>query len=154
MRGALRSRRAGISEIVGALLLLLVVVGLSATVFAFATNGFGNLSAGFSNLFSTSGSALSERVVVEQVTFNESGSSLGANIYVRNVGGNPATIAAIYVTNVTSSTLVLSSQLSQPQMNVGTFQNIAVRFTPDRGSVYAFTIATTRGNTVLVNAKA
>jgi flagellin-like protein len=150
-----RSRKAGISEIVGSLLLLLVIVSLSATIFAFATTGFGNLGSGFSSLFSSSGNALSERVVIEQVTFNESGSKLGANIYVRNVGGIPSTVAAIYVNNVTAGGLVLSDQISpQTQMNVGTFRNFAVTFTPDKGSVYSFTIATTLGNTVIVNEKA
>jgi flagellin-like protein len=150
-----RTRRAGISEIVGSLLLLLVIVSLSATIFAFATNSFGNLGGGFQNLFTTSGNALSERLVIEQVTFNESGGNLGANIYVRNVGGIPSTIAAIYVNNVTASALVLSDQISpQTQMNVGSFKNYAITFTPDDGSVYSFTISTTLGNTVVVNEKA
>jgi hypothetical protein len=129
-----------------------VIVSLAATIFAFATNSFGNLGSGFQNLFATSGNALSERDVIEQVTFNESGSHLGANIYVRNDGGIPTTVAAIYVNNVTAGAFVLSNQISpQTQLSVGAFKIFAVTFTPDHGSVYSFTVATTLGNTVIIN---
>src|ERR1700746_3563611 len=92
--------RSGISEIIGSLLMVLVIVALSTTVFAFATTNVGNFGNTFSNLFTNSGNALSQKIVIEQVVFNESGGALGANIYVRNVGTYPATLASIYVYNV------------------------------------------------------
>lgn len=150
-----RKRRAGVSEIIGALLMLLVVVGLSTVIFAFATNSVGAFSTNFSNLFSSSSSALTERLVVEQVTFNETGTSLGANIYVRSVGSLPVTAAAVYATNVTTNSLFLSKQLSPTtQLNPEQFQDIALSFVPDSGAVYSFTIAAQNGNTVTVDAKA
>ena len=94
-------------------------------------------------------------MVVEQVTFNETGAKLGANLYVRNDGINPATMAAVYVTNITSGKFVLSYNLSPAkQINSGSFAIIAVTFTPDIGTTYALTIASQLGNTVVTNAKA
>jgi len=135
--------------------MIVIVVGLSATIFAYATNGFSGLGSNLSNLFGNSANALSERVVVEQVTFNETGAKLGVNLYVRNDGVNPAIIAAVYITNVSASKFVLSYTLSPTkQINSGSFQIIAVTFTPDVGTTYSFTIATQLGNTVITNAKA
>ena len=135
--------------------MIVIVVGLSATIFAFATNGFSGLGSNLSNQFGNSANALSERVVVEQVTFNETGAKLGANLYVRNDGTNPATISAVYVNNVTASKFVVSSTVSPvKQINSGGFAIITVTFTPDVGTTYALTLATQLGNTVVTNAKA
>jgi len=151
----LKSRRSGISEIIGSLLMIVIVVGLSAIIFAYATNGFAGMGSNLSNLFSSSGNAIQERVVVEQVTFNETGAHLGVNLYVRNDGTNPAIIADVYVTNVTASKQVTAYAPSPAkQINSGSFAIIAVTFTPDVGTTYALTIATQLGNTVIVNAKA
>jgi hypothetical protein len=133
--------------------MIVIVVGLSAIIFAYATNGFSTMETNLSNLFGNSDSAIEERVVVEQVTFNESGSELGANLYVRNDGVNPTTIAAIYVTNMSASKAVTSSTLSK-QISSGSFALITITFTPDVGTTYGFTIATQLGNTVIVDAKA
>lgn len=133
--------------------MIVIVVGLSAIIFAYATNSFSGMGSNLSNFFGNSGSAIEERVVIEQVTFNESGSHLGANLYVRNDGVNPTIISAIYVTNVTASKAVTSVTLSK-QINSGSFANIAITFTPDVGSTYSFTIATQLGNTVVANDKA
>jgi len=150
-----KRKKQGISEIIASLLMIVIVVGLSATIFAYATNGFSGLGSNLSNLFGNSANALSERVVVEQVTFNETGAKLGVNLYVRNDGVNPAIIAAVYITNVSASKFVLSYTLSPTkQINSGSFQIIAVTFTPDVGTTYSFTIATQLGNTVITNAKA
>jgi hypothetical protein len=135
--------------------MIVIVVGLSATIFAYATNGFSGLGSNLSNLFGNSANTLSERVVVEQVTFNETGANLGVNLYVRNDGVNPAIIAAVYINNVSASKFVLSYTLSPTkQINSGSFKLIAVTFTPDVGTTYSFTIATQLGNTVITNAKA
>ncbi len=154
MKKAKKRRKQGISEIIASLLMIVIVVGLSATVFAFATNGFSNLGSNVSNLFGNSANALAERIVVEQVTFNES-SHLGANLYVRNDGTNPIAIAAVYVTNITASKFVLAYTVSPAkQINSGSFSIITVTFTPDVGTTYALTVASQLGNTVVTNAKA
>jgi|SRR5579875_1581799 len=145
----------GISEIVATVLMLAIVVGLSIVLLSYASTGLFSFASGFTNLLSNSGDALSEQVVIEQITFNKTGSQLGANIYVRNVGSVTAYVAAIYVQNLTSSSFVTSVQLSPSiQLNVGSFQQLVVHFTPDSGDAYSLTIATTRGNTVVADAKA
>jgi len=158
MTATLRKKKGsnrGLSEIVATLLMLVVIISLSVVVFGVATNSFGNFSNSFSNLFSNSSDSLSEQVAVEQITFNETGSNLGANIYLRNVGSNIVTVSAVYVTNITANAFVLSFQVSPTkQLLVSSFQNIAVKFTPNAGSTYSFNVATQRGNTVLANAKA
>jgi hypothetical protein len=136
--------------------MIVIVVGLSAIIFAYATNGFSGMGSNLSNLFGNSASALEEKVVVEQTIFNETGCScthLGVNLYVRNDGINPTIISAVYVTNVTASKIVTTSTLSK-QINSGQFAIITVIFTPDVGTTYSFTIATQLGNTVIVDAKA
>lgn len=134
--------------------MIVVVVGLSAIVFTFATNDFSGMGSNLSNLFGNSESALAERVVVEQTYFNETGCTcahLGASLFVRNDGVNPTFIAAVYVTNVTASKQVLVDTLSPAtQINSGSFAIITVLFTPDLGTTYSFTIATQLGNTVIV----
>jgi hypothetical protein len=136
--------------------MILVVVGASAIIFAVANNSFSSWASSFSNLFGNSSSQLGEKVVVEIVTFNESGSSLGANIYVRNVGQGDAAVSAVYVSNLTSdNSYVISDQIANPRnMLSGSFEIIAISFSPIAGSTYSFTLATTLGNTVTYNAKA
>lgn len=142
------------SEIIATLLMIVAVVALSGVLFVFASNGLSGLSSGFSNMLSSSGNSLSEQIVIEQITFNET-TMIGSNIYVRNVGSTALSVAAVYVQNALNNTLVGSFQLvPNVQINAGAFQNIAVRFTPTRGTTYGFTVATSAGNTVLTYAKA
>ncbi len=134
--------------------MIVAVVALSGILFVFASNGLSGIGSGLSNMLSNSGNSLSEQVVIEQITFNET-TMIGANIYVRNVGSTAVSIAAVYVQNALNNTLVGSFQLAPSvQINAGTFQNIPVRFTPTRGTAYGFTVATSEGNTVLTYAKA
>jgi hypothetical protein len=138
--------------------MILVVVSIGATVFAFATGGFSSIGNSFSSLLGTAGNQISEQVVIEQVVFVNTGvsSTSGANLYVRDIGVNAATIAAAYVQNVTAGTFV-EQYTGSPlpiSINSGSFQLIFVKnFIPDHGQVYSFTIATSLGNTVLINAK-
>jgi hypothetical protein len=136
--------------------MILVVVSASAIIFTVANNSFTSWASDFSTLFSSSSNQLAERVVIEQVTFNETGSNLGANLYVRNAGESAASISAVYVTNVTSgNNFVTSNQFSDPNsIEGGSFEIIPASFTPVSGSTYSFTISTSLGNTVTVNAKA
>ena len=78
------------------------------------------------------------------------GSQPGANLYVRNAGTNPITIAAVYVQNVTTNAFVGSFQLS-PALTVspGSFEDIAVSFKPTTGATYSFTVTTQLGTSVL-----
>lgn len=136
--------------------MILIVVGLGATVFAFATGGFNSFGSNFSNLAGNAGKQISEDMVVEQVVFVNNGNpnTSGANLYVRDVGVNSGTIAAVYVQNMTSNTFVEQSLTTLPiTIRSGAFQVIFVNnFVPEHGVVYGFTLATSLGNTVNVNA--
>lgn len=137
--------------------MILVVVGIGTTVFAFATGGLTNYGTNFASIMGTSGNQISEFVTVEQITFINTGnpSTSGANLYVRDVGTNPTTIAAAYVQNSTTSSFVeqFASSPLPVTINSGSFQIIFVKnFVPDHGMVYAFTLATSLGNLVDSNA--
>ena len=135
--------------------MILIVVALSATIFAFATNSFGQFSSNFQMVFSGSASTLTEKLVIEQIVFNVTGGALGANIYVRDVGQAAASIAAVYITLVSSNSILLNDQLSPAKnVNPGNFIDLAVSFTPTVGTVYYFTVAAQNGNTVGANAQA
>ena len=148
-------RRCGISEIVATLIMLAVVAGLGVLAFTFASSGLGSLSQSFSGLMGGSGDAISEKFVVEQVTFSTSGTQ-GADVYVRNVGSISTTLVSVYVVDQTSGTFVSQTTISTA-VNVGTFVDIphtTLTFTPSHGHAYSFTVTTSRGNSVIYNAKA
>jgi hypothetical protein len=136
--------------------MILVVVSASAVIFTVANNSFSSWTVDFSNLFGTSSNQLSERVVIEQVYFNETGQSLGANIFVRNAGESDVSVSSVYVMNVTSGNdYVTSDQFSNPNsLLAGAFEVVPASFTPVAGCTYSFTIATSLGNTVTIYAKA
>lgn len=137
--------------------MILVVVSLGTAVFAFASGSLTSFGSNFANLVGTSGNQISEIVVIEQVTFLNTGNpaTSGANLYVRDIGTNPTSIAAVYVQNSTANLFVeqFTSSPLPVSINSGSFQIIAVmNFVPDHGIVYAFTLATSLGNTVSANA--
>jgi flagellin-like protein len=161
---SLRTRRLGrakhgrraVSEIVATLIMLAVVASLGVLVFTFATSGLGSLSQSFTSLMGGSGDAISEKFVVEQVTFTTSGGSQGADVYVRNVGTISATLVSVYIVDQTSGTFVSQFTISTA-VNVGTFVDVphaTLIFTPAHGHAYSFTVTTSRGNSVIYNAKA
>ncbi len=151
-------RKSAISEIVATLIMIVIAVGIGVTVFAFATNGFNLYSNSFQSLFSNSANQIAEEVVIEQVAFINTGvaSTSGVTIYVLNSGGNPSTISALYVQNVTTSTFVGAFTGSPLPVTIysGAIQSVKILgFIPDHGTVYGFNLATSIGNTVLYNAK-
>ncbi|MGI0091944.1 MAG: archaellin/type IV pilin N-terminal domain-containing protein [Nitrososphaerales archaeon] len=147
-----------ISEIIATLLMIVIVVGLGATVFAFATSGFSSFGNSFYNLFQSSSNQIAEDVVIEQVAFTNTGmpSTSGITLYVMNAGVSPSTIEAVYVQNVTA-TVFVKQFIGSPlpvSINSGVVQSIVIAgFVPDHGTVYAITIATAFGNTVAYDAR-
>jgi hypothetical protein len=139
-------------------MMIVIAVGISVTVFAFASNGFNVYGNSFQNLFASSSNQITEDVVVEQVVFINTGTSStsGVTIYVLNAGGSSSTISALYVENVTSSSFVgqFAGSPLPVTINSGVIQSIKILgFLPDHGNVYGFTLATSLGNRVLYNAK-
>src|SRR3989442_10608954 len=150
---AKHGRRRAVSEIVATLIMIAVVASLGVLAFTFASSGLGSLSQSFVNLMGGSGDAISEKFVVEQVTFTTSGTQ-GADVYVRNVGTISTTLVSVYIVDQTSSTFISQTAISTA-VNVGTFVDIALHtFNPSHGHAYSFTVTTFRGNSVIYNAKA
>ncbi len=148
-----RKRRA-VSDIVATLIMIAIVASLGVLAFTFASSGLGSLSQNFTNLMGSSGNAISEKFLVEQVTFTTSGTQ-GADVYVRNVGTNPTTLVSVYIVDQTSNTFVSQTTISTV-VNVGTFANIphtTLTFTPSHGHTYSFTVTSSLGNSILYNAK-
>lgn len=138
--------------------MIVIAVGIGATVFGFATNGFSTYGNSFQSLFSNSANQIAEDVVIEQVAFINTGvpSTSGVTIYILNAGTNPSTISALYVQNVTSSSFVgqFTGSPLPVTINSEIIQSVKILgFLPDHGVVYGFTLATSIGNTVLYNAK-
>lgn len=151
-------KKGAISEIVATLLMLIIVISLGATVFAFATNGFSAFGSSFSSLFLNSSNQVQENVVIQQVAFTNTGtpSTSGVTLYVLDAGTNPTTIEAVYVQNATANTFV-SQFTNSPlpvSINSGVVQYIIITgFVPDHGRTYTLTIATSYGNTVAYSAR-
>ncbi len=145
-------RRHAISDIVATLIMIAIVASLGVIVFTFASTGLGSVSQNFANLMGNSGNAVSEKFVVEQVTFTTSGTQ-GANLYVRNVGSNPTTLVSVFIVNQTAGAFVKQVPLSSTTVNVGNFVNVFVAFIPKHGFTYSFTVSSSLGNRVIYNAK-
>jgi hypothetical protein len=136
---------------------LAITVSLGVFVFVYATGGLGTPSQNFANLVTSSGNAISEKFVVEQVTFTTSGGTQGADVYVRNVGTIPIALVSVYVVDQSAGAFISQFTLSPPTtVNVGTFASIphtTLTFTPLHGHTYSFTLASSLGNTVIFYAR-
>jgi flagellin-like protein len=150
-----------VSEIVSTLLLVAIVVSLGVLVFTFASGGLSSLTGSFTGLISGQGNAVAEHFVVEQVTFSFSG-TIGADVYVRNVGTIASTLVSVYVVDQSTNTFVAQFPLTTAQgaLNVGAVLNIPhtiVTFpasTLFHGHTYSFTVTSILGNNVIFYAKA
>lgn len=148
-------RRVAVSTIIAELMLLGIVVALGTIVYTFASTAFGNFGSGFSGVISNAGDALSERIVIEQVSFSPCPGQTNqqACIYVRNVGQLDVTVVSVYVTDLTLNTFIGSENLNL-QVRVQSFAAVGVSisgFNVLHGHAYSFTISTSRGNTVTYN---
>ena len=152
-----RSKRA-VSEIIATLLMILVVISLGVTVFAFASNGLTSFGNSFFSLFTNAGNAVQETDVISQVSFTNTGTAgtSGVTIYIGNDGNNPTIIETVYIQSITSSAFVEQFTASPLPLtiNAGLTGNVfASGFVPSHGTTYLITIATFLGNTVAYSAK-
>jgi hypothetical protein len=109
-----RARRRGrpaVSEVVSVLLLVAIVVSLGVIVFAFATDGLGTLTQGFTGLMSSQGTAVSERFSVLQAPFTIPGTN-GLGVLTldgsgtNEVAGSSTSIAATLTTSSGSDVII------------------------------------------------
>lgn len=154
-----RSRR-GISTIMANLTMLVIVVVLSSMLFIWAVSSFGAYQGGAGYWFSSRSIANQERISVEGVFFCTQSNNNYAQVFVRNVGTIPFTVASVYI----NSTLYQSPlQFSPIQVNVTQVAPIGLATGPTcgtalamtamgqsfvRGDVQTITVATLRGTVI------
>jgi flagellin-like protein len=169
--GRARGRRRGVSEIVGTLLMLAIVVSLGVLVFTFASGSLASLTQSFTNLMSGQGNAVAEHLVVEQVIFTITGSPTtgGATVYVRNVGTISSTLVSVYVVDETTGAFVgqfpvtmtvnVQAVAAIPYGSTGNSavcgsSSCGIAFIPVAGNTYQFTVTSSLGNSLVYNAEA
>ena len=148
LSGLNRGRR-GISEIVGALLLIVTTVAIAAIVLVFTTNSLGIQSSNFTNVLSNSGQALSDNMVVEQVQFT----SNVANLYLRNDGSTQILVATVYLLYANNNSEITFVTFSPPRsLSQGSFIVISVSYQYSSLIPYTFVIVAQDGSKVSINA--
>ena len=136
-----RSRR-GISTIMANLTMLVIVVSLSSLLFVWAISSFGAYQGGAGYWFSSRSIANQERLSVENVYF----ASNTMNIYVRNVGTIPFTIASLYLNGSQTSVSRAINVTQVYGFNIP-YNSFAVS-APAHGDIQKITVATSRGTVV------
>jgi len=155
-------RRRAVSEIVTVLLLVAIVVSMGLVVLAFASGTLGGLGGSFGALASNQGNAVAENFVVEQAAFCLTSScaatcspacTLGASLYVRNVGTISSTLVSVYIVDQSVNAFVKQVAISQT-LGVGALVDIpqtTLFFTPSQGHTYSFKVTSSLGNSVTFN---
>lgn len=102
----LRQERHAVSEMVGVLLLLAIVVALGVLTFSFASGGMSALSESYAGAMSNRANAALEKFAVEQVTFTSSGTLALDGTSTNQVGGVSSSIAATLTTTNANDVIV------------------------------------------------
>ncbi len=123
------------------LTMLVIVVSLSSLLFVWAISSFGAYQGGAGYWFSSRSIANQERLSVENVYF---GPSL-INIYVRNVGTIPFTVASLYLNGSQTS---VSRMINVTQVYGFAIPNTLAGSAPAHGDIQKVTVATSRGTVV------
>jgi hypothetical protein len=126
------------------LTMLVIVVSLSSLLFVWAISSFGAYQGGAGYWFSSRSIANQERVSVENVYF---GSNV-MNIYVRNVGTIPFTIASLYLNGSQTSVSRVINVTQVYGFSVGYNAFAPSVPGPAHGDVQKVTVATSRGTVV------
>lgn len=147
--------RPGVSDIIGILLMLSIVIALGAVAFIASSGAMSGLSENYAAGMAQRANARAERFAIEQVAFSFSGTT-GADVYVRNTGTIPTTLVGVYISDLTSGSFVSQTTLSTT-VNVGAFIDIShatLTFTPSHGHEYSFTVVSSLGNSEVHEAEA
>src|SRR5271169_2196607 len=91
-------KRRGVSEIVGILLMLAIVVSLGVLIFTFASGGLNSLSGNYAAAMSGKAQALSQKFAIEQVAFAFSGTLALDGSSSNQVGGASSSIGTTLTT--------------------------------------------------------
>lgn len=163
-------RTLAVSTVIANMMMITITLGLAAILIAWTGSTYGLFAGGAQIFYQQRGQALQERLVVENVFFNNAmtdGSVCSTNlcmlVYVRNVGAEQINVAAIYV-NGTCIPSTGSYGTSQVNCNSGSSDLILVApgqnvheyilnlLSPPlpkpltTGSILYIVVATTKGN--------
>jgi hypothetical protein len=135
------------------MLMILITLSLAAILVAWAGNSYGAFTGGSQVFFQQRGQALQERLVIEEVFFIKSSTTI--QLFVRNVGVLDIKLVAVYVNGTsyspaTGSTCSFSTSLPVQQacqlnVNWGSSWN--------SGSTFLIVVATARGNQAIYTAR-
>ncbi|MDA4115542.1 MAG: hypothetical protein OK442_03170 [Thaumarchaeota archaeon] len=144
------------------LLLVAIAVTMGLVMLAFANGALSSLGGGFGVLASNRGNAVAENFVVEQAAFCLTSScastcsptcTLGASLYVRNVGTISSTLVSVYIVDQSVNAFVKQVAISQV-LGVGAIVDIpqsTLSFTPSQGHSYSFIVTSSFGDSVTFN---
>jgi len=140
VRRFLKGRR-GVSHIISVLLVTVMTLALSVSVFVWAVNLVGQYQGSYGILFSQNVDKLKECFVIEDIWFVEEDN---ITIYVKNVGEISIKVVSVYVNYVP----VTTSPSSQT-IGIGKHEKLCVIDQSwTSGQTYHITIVTERGNIV------
>ena len=123
------------------LTMLVIVVSLSSLLFVWAISSFGAYQGGAGYWFSSRSIANQERLSVENVYFGSS----TINIYVRNVGTIPFTVASLYLNGSQTS---VNRVINVTQVYGFPISSTLAGAAPAHGDIQKITVATSRGTVV------
>jgi hypothetical protein len=130
--------------------MIALTLSLAAILVAWAGTSFGSFSSGSQLFFAQRGQALQERFVIEGAFFSNSGSNHTMVIFVRNVGQEDFTLAAIYLNDTTPNSINASGACtgSLPQrIGVGAVCEFTLTYSSSTpGSIFDITVTSERGN--------
>jgi len=140
VRRFLKGRR-GVSHIISVLLVTVMTVAMSVSVFVWAVNLVGQYQGSYGILFSKNVDKLKECFVIEDVWFVDDDN---ITIYVKNVGEIPIKVVSVYVNHAPVTT-------SPSSQTIGIGEHKKLRVVDQSwtsGQTYHITIVTERGNTI------
>jgi len=99
-------KRRGVSEVIGVLLMLAIVVSLGVLIFSFASGELNSLSGSYAAAMSGRANALSQKFAIEQVDFAFSGTLALDSTSTNEVGGASSSIGTTFSTASTNDVVV------------------------------------------------
>ena len=146
---AMNRQRAGLSEVIAALLILVISVAIGTIFFAWGTSALNLTQSGFIQQTALSRDKIEERITVTSVFYNTTVSA-NVSIAVFNYGERAATIDTVYLNQTPYDFDVLyanrSTDFSSNMIPVGELVWIRIPVVGLAGTTSTITLATERGN--------
>ena len=142
----------GVSPVVGALLMVMVVVAAFSAIYVFVLDYTANRKIVYTQFFTESIEEAKERFVIEDVWFtSDNGNNNKIDIYLRNVGKIKINITSVTIMDNNSNTLEIT--LSPPYLILdvgehGWLNATLVSSSWQADTQYHVTVETERGNSI------